>query len=43
MILCDEAVAKLVSMGLATLTESLHMVICMWRPGALLDAQKGVR
>ena len=43
MILCDETVAKLLSMGLATLPESLHMVIYMWRPGALLDAQRGVR
>ena len=37
------AVAKLVSMGLATLTESLHMATCMWRPGALLEAKTGMR
>ena len=36
------AVAKLVSMGLATLTESLHMATCMWRAGAQLEAHRGV-
>ena len=37
------AVAKLVSMGLAILTESSDMATCMFRPGALQEAQTGMR